>query len=149
MPTPRKYRTKPYIDAPAEVEAVRLTPDNQGEVMAWCGGRPWSRPPMRAITGILVPAPDGDKPAPYGTWITKRSDGTHDALTQEEMEAFEALDDIPQNEEAAMYRAWWQQADREMRDWKFRCAERAATEIQLRQRITELEQELEAIKQTT
>lgn len=142
MTTPRQFRLKPTPPA-TTIEAAQLTFDNQAQVMAWCGGRYWSRPPTRAITGILLPTPEGDTPVPYGDWIAKHPDGTFQHLTQEQMEAYEPLDAIPTNEEAATYRAWWQQADREARDWKHRCQERAITERELRARIQELESALE------
>ena len=142
--TPTKYRRRSRT-----IEAIQLTLENQSDVMEWTGGRPWSRPPMRAITGILVPTPTGTKRAQYGDWVIKTSTGENDVLTQEQFAEYERADRAPTPDEAAHYKELWQQADREMRDWKHRCAERAATEVQLRERITQLEQQLQPDKQTT
>lgn len=62
----QKFRKKPV-----EIEAVLLTIHNSEDVKQWCGGRTWSRPPMRAVTGITISTRDGDMNASYGDWIIK------------------------------------------------------------------------------
>jgi hypothetical protein len=68
-------------------EARQLTFETHSEVMARCGGRYWSRPPMRAITGITVTTPEGDADVPYGHWIVRGEDGfrvyDHEAFERE------------------------------------------------------------------
>lgn len=61
-----KYRKKPVV-----IEARQLTFENQDEIKQWCGGHTWSRPPMRAITGITIHTLEGDHNAEFGDWIIK------------------------------------------------------------------------------
>ena len=57
---------------PVEIEARELTRDNMAEIMLWCGStRHWSKPPMRAITGIIIPTLEGQHEASFGDWIIK------------------------------------------------------------------------------
>lgn len=66
-----KFRKKPVV-----IEARQLTMGNDSEIMAWCGStRHWSRPPMRAITGIYIPTLEGQIEASYGDWIIKGVQG--------------------------------------------------------------------------
>lgn len=66
----KKFRKKPV-----EIEAVQLTHDNIQEVVDWCGGYFWSRPPMRAVTGISILALEGTMNASFGDWIIKGVSG--------------------------------------------------------------------------
>jgi len=65
-----KFRKKPVV-----IEARLLTLESSTEVAAWCGGRSWSRPPMRAVTGLTIPTLEGDMSASYGDWIIKGVNG--------------------------------------------------------------------------
>jgi hypothetical protein len=64
------FRKKPVI-----IEAMELTRENFGEVKAWCGGTYWSKPPMRAVTGITIKTLEGEMNAGYGDWIIKGVSG--------------------------------------------------------------------------
>jgi len=59
-----KYRKKPVV-----IEAEQLTLGNMEKIKAWCGGRTWSRPPMRAVTGIEIETLEGVHAAIFGDWI--------------------------------------------------------------------------------
>lgn len=60
-----QFRKKPVV-----IEARQLLPDNAGAIMAWCGStKHWSRPPMRAVTGIIVPTLEGQHEAAFGDFI--------------------------------------------------------------------------------
>lgn len=61
-----KFRKKPVV-----IEAWQLTPETYGELVVMVGGRSWSRPPMRAVTGIIVPTLEGEHQASFGDWIIK------------------------------------------------------------------------------
>jgi len=61
-----KYRKKPVV-----IEAERLTFENQGAVKEWCGGATWSRPPMRAVTGVAIETLEGTMCAEFGDWVIK------------------------------------------------------------------------------
>lgn len=70
------------------VAAVRLEFQTAKDVTEWVGStrcRTWSRPPMRAVTGLQIVTPSGWKDAPYGVWVVGRADGTHDVLTAEDL----------------------------------------------------------------
>lgn len=57
---------------PVVVATMELTMANCREVMAWCGStKLWSRPPMRAVTGIIVPTLEGQHEAAWGDWIVR------------------------------------------------------------------------------
>jgi len=59
------FRKKPVV-----IEARELTRDNAADIMAWCGSNAWwSRPPMGAVTGIIVPTLEGQHEASFGDWI--------------------------------------------------------------------------------
>jgi hypothetical protein len=61
------FRKKPVV-----IEARELTMESAAEVMKWCGStKHWSRPPMRAVTGIIVPTLEGQHEAAFGDWIIK------------------------------------------------------------------------------
>ena len=62
----KKYRKKPVI-----IEAVQLTHENMNDVCMWCRGIVWSRPPMRAVTGISIETLEGTMNAEFGDWIIK------------------------------------------------------------------------------
>lgn len=65
--------------------AIRLEVHTAADVVAWVGGegkaKAWTRPPMRAVTGLTIETPAGPKNAPYGSWVVQRADGTFDVLT--------------------------------------------------------------------
>lgn len=61
-----KYRKKPVV-----IEAWELTAQSMGELIKMVGGRSWSKPPMRAVTGIIVPTLEGDHEARFGDYIIK------------------------------------------------------------------------------
>jgi len=59
-----QFRKKPVV-----IDALQLTLENFEEVKQWCGGKTWSRPPMRAVTGITIPTLEGNMEASFGDWI--------------------------------------------------------------------------------
>jgi hypothetical protein len=62
-----KFRKRPVV-----IEARQLNFENAAEIMAWCGStKHWSRPPLRAVTGIIVPTLEGQHEASFGDWIIK------------------------------------------------------------------------------
>lgn len=65
-----KYRKLPVV-----IEAKQLTHENFAEVKNWCGGTYWSRPPMRAITGIEIKTLEGTMQAGYGDYIIRGVNG--------------------------------------------------------------------------
>lgn len=56
---------------PLVIEARLLTLETLGDVQTWCGGRTWSRPPMRMVTGLEIPTGEGWTAVPYGDWVVK------------------------------------------------------------------------------
>lgn len=60
-----------YRKRPVEIEAVQLTLDNMSEVAEWCGGKVYSRPPMRAITGLSIQTLEGEMAANFGDYIIR------------------------------------------------------------------------------
>lgn len=64
-----------YCKRPIVIEAVQLTRENSQEVKVWCGGITWSRPPMRAVTGITIRTLEGDMNASYGDFVIKGVSG--------------------------------------------------------------------------
>ena len=76
------------------VEARRLTQDNLSDLIEWTGGKHWSRPPMRAVTGISFPHPvaDGDQIAEFGDWVVQLGDGNFRVWNDDHFqEAYEAV----------------------------------------------------------
>lgn len=65
-----KYRKKPVV-----IEARQLEQGNLEEMIEWCGGTYWSRPPMRMVTGLTIPTEEGDMNAGYGDWIIEGVEG--------------------------------------------------------------------------
>lgn len=66
-----EYRKKPVV-----IEARQLSPDNHQELANWIAGsgyevRHASRPPMRAVTGLVIKTLEGDMTADYGDWIIR------------------------------------------------------------------------------
>lgn len=59
-----KYRKKPVV-----IEAMQLTRENFQIVKQWCNGLYWSRPPMRAVTGLTIQTLEGSMVAEFGDWI--------------------------------------------------------------------------------
>ena len=58
------------------IEARQLTFETFEDVKAWCHGETWSRPPMRAVTGIQFNDVDGrDQQVPFGDWVLRGSHG--------------------------------------------------------------------------
>lgn len=74
-------------DKPIVIAALLLEFETTKDVKEWLGdkARTWSRPPMRAITGLTIETASGPKDAPYGSWIVGRSDGAFDVLTAQEL----------------------------------------------------------------
>lgn len=61
-----KVRKKPVV-----VEAVQLTHENISDIMKMTCGTYWSRPPMRAVSGVIIPTLEGGIHASFGDWIIK------------------------------------------------------------------------------
>ena len=70
-----KYRKKPVV-----IDAVQLTTANHqaiSSIIAAAGYnvRHATKPPMRAITGIVIETLEGDMTADFGDWIIKGVQG--------------------------------------------------------------------------
>lgn len=70
-----KYRKKPVV-----IDAVQLTMTNHqaiSSIIAAAGYnvRHVTKPPMRAITGIVIETLEGDMTADFGDWIIKDVQG--------------------------------------------------------------------------
>ena len=70
-----KYRKKPVV-----IDAVQLTMTNHqaiSSIIAAAGYnvRHATKPPMRAITGIVIETLEGDMTADFGDWIIKGVQG--------------------------------------------------------------------------
>lgn len=62
-----QFRKKPVV-----IEAIQLTHENAREVMEWCGStQSYTKGPMRAVTGIMVPTLESPHEATFGDWIIK------------------------------------------------------------------------------
>lgn len=66
-----QFRKKPVV-----IEAWELTRDNHqwlANEIATAGYnvRHWSRPPMRAVSGLVIETLEGNMEAAYGDWIIK------------------------------------------------------------------------------
>lgn len=62
-----KFRKKLVV-----IEARQLTLQTADEIMKWCGStRHWTKSPMRAVTGIIVPTLEGSHEAAWGDWIIR------------------------------------------------------------------------------
>lgn len=65
-----------YQKKPVVIEARELTIHTIGEIQTWCGStQTWSKPPMRAISGILVPTLESPHEASFGDFIIKGVEG--------------------------------------------------------------------------
>lgn len=84
-----QYRKKPVV-----IEARQLLFENAADIMAWCGStKHWSRPPMRAVTGIIVPTLEGQHEAAFGDWIIQGVKGEFYPCKPDIFEAtYEAVD---------------------------------------------------------
>ncbi len=68
-----RFRKKPVV-----IEARQLTFQNAADIMVWCGStKSWSKPPMRAVTGIIVPTLEGQHEAAFGDWIIQGVKGEY------------------------------------------------------------------------
>ena len=70
-----KYRKKPVV-----IEAVQLSINNHHELSIWIASsgynvRHASRPPLRAVSGLIIETLEGDMTADYGDWIIKGVNG--------------------------------------------------------------------------
>lgn len=66
-----KYRKKPVV-----IEARRLEPDNHQDIANWIAAagynvRHASKPPMRAVTGLIIDTLEGAMTADYGDFVIK------------------------------------------------------------------------------
>jgi hypothetical protein len=67
----QQFRKKPVV-----IEATQLSMDNHQDVATWIAGagytvRHWSKPPMRAVSGLIIETLEGNMEAAYGDWIIK------------------------------------------------------------------------------
>lgn len=68
-----QFRKKPVV-----IEARQLTHENAKDIMDWCGStKHWTKGPMRAVTGIIVPALEGQHEAGWGDWIINGVNGEY------------------------------------------------------------------------
>lgn len=89
--SPRKFRRRTTV-----VEAMQVTRENVGEVRKWAGGKYYSRPPMRAVTGVAIPHPvaDGDDIAEFGDWVVRLSGSVFRVWDEERfLEAYEPAEE--------------------------------------------------------
>lgn len=61
---------------PVQIEARLLTVGTQHDIIAWLAeygveAKQWSKPPMRAISGLIIPTLESPHEASYGDWIIK------------------------------------------------------------------------------
>ena len=66
-----KYRKKPV-----EIEARQLTPETASDIVAWLAehgveAKSWSKPPMRALSGLLIPTLESPHEASWGDYVIK------------------------------------------------------------------------------
>jgi hypothetical protein len=61
-----KYRKKPVV-----IEAMQLTHESFAEVQAWCGGKHWIKPPLRAVVGMTIETLEGTMGAKFGDFIIR------------------------------------------------------------------------------
>ncbi len=64
-----EFRKKPVV-----IKARQLLPENHQDVAIWIAGsgyevRHATKPPMRAVTGLVIKTLEGDMAADYGDWI--------------------------------------------------------------------------------
>jgi hypothetical protein len=77
------FRKKPVV-----IEARKLTFESAPEIMAWCGStKHWTKGPVRAVTGIIVPTLEGQHEAGFGDWIIKGVKGEFYPIKAEILEA--------------------------------------------------------------
>lgn len=57
------------------IEARQLTFGTMDQIKSWCGGKDWSRAPMRELTGITIPTLKGVVEASIGDFIIKGVNG--------------------------------------------------------------------------
>lgn len=65
-----------YRKKPVEIEARLLTPDTSSSIVSWLKDHDviatlWSKSPMRAVTGLIIPTLEGKHEASYGDYIIK------------------------------------------------------------------------------
>lgn len=65
-----KFRKKPVV-----IEAKQLTFESQAEVKEWCGGKTYSTPPMRQVTGIEISTLEGNMVALFGDFVIQGVNG--------------------------------------------------------------------------
>jgi len=61
---------------PVEIEARQLTHQSEFDIVSWLADhgvktRTFSKPPMRAVSGLIIPTLEGDHEASYGDYIIK------------------------------------------------------------------------------
>ena len=61
---------------PVQIEARLLTVGTQHDIIKWLAehgveAKHWSKPPMRALSGLLIPTLESPHEASYGDWIIK------------------------------------------------------------------------------
>ena len=61
---------------PVQIEARLLTVGTQYDIIKWLvehgvEAQHWSKPPMRAISGLIIPTLESPHEASYGDWIIK------------------------------------------------------------------------------
>ena len=61
---------------PVEIEARELTPETAGDIVAWLAehgveAKSWSKPPMRALSGLLIPTLESPHEASWGDYVIK------------------------------------------------------------------------------
>lgn len=61
---------------PVEIEARELTPETASDIIAWLAehgveAKSWSKPPMRALSGLLIPTLESPHEASWGDYVIK------------------------------------------------------------------------------
>ncbi len=83
-----KFRKKPVV-----IEAWQLTFENSKELREMVGGKMWTKPPMRMVTGITIPTLEGEMNAEYGDWIIKGVKGEFYPIKNDIfLQTYEAVD---------------------------------------------------------
>lgn len=68
--------TNIYEKLPARIEAKQLTMETMSEIMSWVpGAKYWSKPPMRALTGLLILTLESLYEVSFGDFIIKGVSG--------------------------------------------------------------------------
>lgn len=91
-----------FCKKPVEIEARQLSAGNHHDVANWIASAGYnvkhaSKPPMRAVTGLVIETLEGDMTADYGDWIIKGVKGEFYPCKPDIFEETYTLVDTPQH----------------------------------------------------